>query len=145
LNQLLGDQFAVGAGYRVTRSELRTAFTDLLSEPGMDLTDKATLHEISLYGDWNSPTGFFAHLEATWYQQDLTDDPERAALGGPVRSGDEFIQFNAWVGYRFHRNLCELRAGVLNIGGEDYQLSPLNPHGELTRERTFFMGCRLAF
>jgi tetratricopeptide (TPR) repeat protein len=145
VNQLLGDQFAVGAGYRVTRSELRTAFTDLLSEPGMDLTDEATLHEISLYGDWNSPTGFFAHLEASWFQQDLTDDPDRAAMGDPVRSGDEFIQFNAWVGYRFNRNLCELRAGVLNLGGEDFQLSPLNPHAELTRERTFFMSCRLSF
>jgi hypothetical protein len=34
---------------------------------------------------------------------------------------------------------------VLNIGGTDYQLSPLNPHAQLARERTFFVLCRLSF
>lgn len=141
VNQLIGDEFALGGGYRVTRSELNTSFIDLASQPGMNLSDEATLHEISLYGDWNSPKGYFARLEANWFQQDLTNDPSLAR----TRSGDEFIQFNAWVGYRFNRNLCELRAGVLNLGGSDYQLSPLSPHAELTRDRTFFLGCRLSF
>jgi outer membrane receptor protein involved in Fe transport len=145
LNQLVGDEFAIGAGYRVTRSELHSALTDLLSEPGTNFTDEATLHEISLYGNWNSPSGFFARLEANWFQQDLTDDPGRVALGAVPRSGDEFFQVNAWLGYRFNRNLCELSAGVLNIGGEDYQLSPLSPHAEIARDRTFFMVYRMSF
>jgi tetratricopeptide (TPR) repeat protein len=145
LNQLVGDEFAIGAGYRVTRSELHSALTDLLSEPGTNFTDEATLHEISLYGNWNSPSGFFAHLEANWFQQDLTDDPGRVALGAAPRNGDEFFQVNAWLGYRFNRNLCELSAGVLNIGGEDYQLSPLSPHAEIARDRTFFMVYRMSF
>jgi tetratricopeptide (TPR) repeat protein len=141
LNQLIGDEFAIGLGYRITRSELRSTLTDLLSQPGTDLTDQATLQELSLYANWNSPTGLFAHLEANVFQQDLDDDPSRT----PVRSGDEFVQFNAWAGYRFDRNLCEVTAGVLNIGGTDYQLSPLNPHAQLARERTFFVLCRLSF
>jgi hypothetical protein len=141
LNQLIGEQFAVGAGYRVTRSDLRTTLPDLQGQPGADLRDKATLHEISLYGDWNSPAGFFAHAEARGFRQSLDDDPER----GLSRSGDEFVQFNAWAGYRFHRNLCELTAGVMNIGDTDYRLSALNPHAEIARERTFFMLCRLSF
>jgi hypothetical protein len=145
LNQLVGDEFSIGAGYRATRSKLRSALTDLAGEPGTRFTDEATLHEISLYGNWNSPKGFFAHLEGNWFQQDLSDDPGRLALGAVPRSGDDFFQVNAWVGYRFNRNLCEISAGVLNIGGEDYQLSPLNPHAEIARDRTFFMLCRLSF
>ncbi len=84
-------------------------------------------------------------MEANWFQQDLTDDPARAALGEPIRSGDEFFQVNAWLGYRFHDNFCELTAGVLNLGDQNYQLSPLSPHAEIARDRTFFMLCRLSF
>ncbi len=128
LNQLLGDEFAIGLGYRATRSELTTRFPELDSQPGSDLTDEATLQELSLYANWNSPTGFFAHVEANGFHQDLDDDPARTAAGSPSHAGDEFVQFNAWAGYRFDRNLCELTMGVLNLGGTDYQLSPLNPH-----------------
>jgi Flp pilus assembly protein TadD len=141
VNQLLGDEFAIGALYRVTRSELESELSDLRNLAGTHTTDEATLQEISLYGNWNSPSGFFAHLEANWFHQDLDDDPSR----NPARSGDEFIQINAWAGYRFERNLCEITAGVLNLGGTDYQLSALNPHAEIARERTFFMLCRLSF
>lgn len=145
LNQLVGDEFSIGAGYRLTRSELRNSMPALLSQPGTRYTDEATLHEFSLYGNWNSPLGYFARLEANWFQQDLTDDPTRAALGEPVRSGDEFFQINAWLGYRFNDNLCELTAGVLNLGDQDYQLSPLSPYAEIVRSRTFFMLCRVSF
>ncbi|MCF7674160.1 MAG: TonB-dependent receptor [Akkermansiaceae bacterium] len=141
VNQLLGDEFAVGGGYRVTRSRLRTELPGLAGWAGADLTDKATLHEIRLYADWNSPSGWFAHLEGNWFSQDLDEDPAR----GVARPGDDFSQINAWVGYRFASNLCELRAGVLNLGGTDYHLSPLNPHSELARDRTFFALCRLSF
>ncbi|MCX6879099.1 MAG: FecR domain-containing protein [Verrucomicrobia bacterium] len=141
LNQLVGDEFAVGMGYRLTRSELQTRFPELSSQPGTDFTDAATLQELSLYVNWNSPSGFFTHLEANGFHQDLSDDPARLSS----RSGDEFIQFNAWAGYRFHHNLCELTAGVLNLGDTNYQLSPLNPHAEIARDRTFFLRCRLSF
>lgn len=141
LNQLLGDEFAVGMGYHLTRSELRTTLPDLRPQPGSDLTDKATLQELSLYANWNSPTGWFAHAEANGFHQTLDDDPARMLN----RAGDEFVQFNAWAGYRFDRNLCEIAAGVMNIGDRDYQLSPLTPYGEIARQRTFFMVCRLSF
>lgn len=141
VNRLLGDEFAVGAGYRFGKSDLRTVFPELAGQPGSDFEDSAILHEVRLYGDWNSPTGFFAHLEANWFRQELDDDPRR----GLSRPGDDFVQFNAWGGYRFASNRCEIRAGVLNIGGTDYHLSPLNPHQELTRDRTFFVLCRMGF
>ncbi len=141
VNQLIGDEFSVGGLYRVTRSDLQSTLTDLNGFPGTNTSDKATLQEISLYGNWYSPTGFFAHAEANGYHQTLDDDPSSAVS----RSGDEFVQFNAWAGYRFNRNLCEITAGVLNIGDTDYQLSALNPYSDLARERTFFVFCRLSF
>jgi tetratricopeptide (TPR) repeat protein/outer membrane receptor protein involved in Fe transport len=144
LNQLLGEEFAVGASYRATRSELRTTFTGLYPDsslPGLDVRERATLHEFSLHGDWYSPTGFFARVEANLFSQDLADDPR-----APVqRRGDEFWHFNALAGYRFNDNLCELSAGILNIGNTGYQLSPLNPRGELVQGRTAVVRCRLAF
>ena len=141
LNQLIGDEFAVGLGYHLTRSELHTVYPQLQPMPGTNLTDKATLQELSLYANWNSPTGLFAHVEANGYHQSLDDDPARHLN----RSGDSFLQFNAWAGYRFDHNMCEIAAGVLNIGNSDYQLSPLTPYGQIPRDRTFFMTARMSF
>ena len=141
LNQLIGSEFAIGLNYQLTRSELHTVYPQLRPMPGSDLTDKATLQEVSLHGDWNSPAGWFAHAEANCYHQSLDDDPSRHL----DRAGDSFVQFNAWAGYRFDHNLCEVAAGVLNIGNTDYQLSPLNPYGQIPRDRTFFMVCRMSF
>ena len=48
LNQLIGERFSVGAGFRVTRSELRTTFTELAdrARSHADLEDEATLQEL---------------------------------------------------------------------------------------------------
>lgn len=159
LNHLLGDQLAVGAGYHLARSELQTRNPELQDSTIVtaNTTDQATLQQLSLYADWNTPSGFFAHAEVNGYfqrfGQDDSYDAARTAASNdtdpandlPVRFGDDFIQLNAWAGYRFNRNLCELTAGVLNIGDTDYQLSPLNPYSDIARERTFFVLCRLSF
>jgi len=147
LNQLIGNEFAVGAGYRITRSDLRTVFPELVAsgEPFADLKDGATLHEITLNAHWNSPTGLFATVEANWYLQDLDDDPQGLTPGELPRAGDDTLQINALIGYRFNRNQCEVSAGVLNIGDNDYRLSPLNPYGNIARERTAVIRCRINF
>jgi tetratricopeptide (TPR) repeat protein len=141
LNQLLGDRFSVGAGIRFTCSELQTTLPDLAGQSFADVTDEATLTEIMLSANWNSPTGLFARVEANYYHQDLDDDPAR----GLIRSGDSFWQFNALAGYRFNQNQCEIAAGVLNIGGTDYQLSSLNPRNEIVRDRTAVLTLRMSF
>jgi tetratricopeptide (TPR) repeat protein/outer membrane receptor protein involved in Fe transport len=141
LNQLLGEQFSVGAGIRITNSELQSTLPELAGQPVADLTDEATLTELMFNANWNSPSGLFARVEANFYHQDLDDDPAR----GLTRSGDSFWQFNALAGYRFNRNQCEIAAGVLNIGGTDYQLSPLNPRNEIVRDRTAVLRLRLSF
>lgn len=140
VNQLIGDEFSAGLLWRLTRSKLETRFPEL--EPLQpELKDCGTLNEISLYGNWISPTGWFAHIEANFYDQNIYDQTAISAAG----NGDQFIQFNAWAGYRFNRNLCEIAAGVMNIGDSDYHLSPINPYGEIVRDRTVFVTCRLSF
>ena len=142
LNQLIGNQFSVGAGLRVTRSELQTTLPELAgSTPFANLDDEATLSELMLSANWNSPTGLFARVEANYFSQDLEEDPSRT----PYHSGDSFWQFNALAGYRFNQNQCEISAGLLNIGGTDYHLSPLNPRAEIVRDRTAVIRCRFTF
>jgi tetratricopeptide (TPR) repeat protein len=143
LNRLLGDEFSVGAGYLMTRSELDISNPELKSFALADnnSSNRANLQQLSLYAEWNSPSGVFAHADVSGYDQDVKGSPPINFEG----SGDEFVQLNAWAGYRFNRNLCELTAGVLNLGDTDYQLSPLNPYSNIPRERTYFVACRLSF
>ena len=147
LNKLIGNQLAVGAGYRATRSDLRTVFPELVAsgEPFADLKDAATLHKISLNAHWNSPTGMFATVEANWYKQELDDDPRGLPPGKVTRTGDDTLQINALIGYRFNRNQSEISVGVLNIGDQDYRFSPLSPYGNIARERTAVINYRINF
>ena len=93
--------------------------------PAANIKDRAALQELSMSGNWNSPSGFFATVEANAFLQDLNDDPNGFVSGTAPRHGDSFWQFNALVGYRFWRNQGAVTLGVLNIGDTDYQLSPL--------------------
>ena len=147
LNQLVGKQFALGALYRVTQSELRSTLPDLVAfgAPNGFTRDRATLHEVGVSANWNSPSGFFARVEANFFAQSLQDDPNGLAPGAASRAGDHFWQFNAFAGYRFRRNMCEVSAGILNLSDQDYQLSPLNPYSDIARERTFVLRCRFSF
>lgn len=145
VNQLLGQEFALGAGYRFTRAELRDTFSEIpvALNATADRFQDEKLHEVSLYANWNSPLGWFARAEANWYAQDLDGAQAGVRLNGIP--GDDFWQYNVQVGYRFYRNLCEVSAGVLNLGDTDYQLSPLTYTRDLPRERTFFIRARLSF
>lgn len=152
INQLIGDQLSVGASWNITRSELDTSRPELGPIFG-ELSDIATLSRISLFADWNSPNGYFAHMEANSYSQKLNRDDTYlitnrdgdASNDLAPRNGDDFVQFNAWVGYRFNDNLCEFAVGVLNISDSDYSLSPLNPYSDIARERTYFASFRMSF
>ena len=141
LNQLLGDQWALGARYRLTHSELDTrhpgvVIPDLPPEFLEDLDPlspeaevESWLHQVSLDAVFNHSSGGFARLNALWFQQsNLAYSPDRP--------GDDFWQLNAFVGYRLPKRRAELTLGVLNLGDQDYQLNPLNPYWELPRERT---------
>ncbi len=146
LNQLVGDEFAVGLTYQITHSSLQTTLPELPpNNPviGPDYTDHAILQQLSLFGNWNSPTGWFARLEANAYHQNLNNDPRGPDSGKIPDSA--FWQFNTMVGYRFWRNQAEISAGILNIGDSDYQLSTLNPYDDMVHGRTAVISCRFSF
>jgi len=86
----------------------------------------------------NHPSGCFARAEALWNVQSnrgyLVDRP-----------GDDFWQFNSYVGYRFLRRRAEIRVGLLNLTDRNYRLNPLNLHAELPRERTLTVSLKFDF
>jgi hypothetical protein len=59
--------------------------------------------------------------------------------------GDDFWQFNAFAGYRLMHRKAELRLGLLNISGQDYNLNPLNLHQEYPHRRTLTVRLLLNF
>ncbi|HXJ55441.1 MAG TPA: TonB-dependent receptor [Verrucomicrobiae bacterium] len=143
-NQLLGDEWALTARYRLSKSDLHSKFVEGAALTPGDIDNsyitgefrprqhlEAVLHELGLAALYNHPSGLFGQLQGSWYHQ--TNDGYPASL---AVSGDDFWQFNVYAGYRFPRGYGELRVGLLNVTGQDYRLNSLTPYTELPRERT---------
>ena len=140
INQLVGNEWSFGARYQFTHSHLQTIFTQVSTAvvPGADHVQEATLHQAQIFALYNHPSGFFARAEAYWARQ--------SNVGySPDEPGDEIIQFNFYVGYRFRRNYGDITLGFLDINDQDYKLNPLNYYDELPRERTFMARVRFNF
>jgi len=142
-NQLLGREWSVGAQYGISQAVLNKDFIGV--PDGLHFVNfvprqgtEATLQQAELFAIYNHPSGFFLRGEALWNAQNN-------AGYTPSLPGDDFWQFNAFAGYRFLHRKAELTLGVLNIGGQDYNLNPLNLHEEYPRQRTFAMRLRLNF
>jgi hypothetical protein len=140
-NQLLGDEWSLGAKYQVAFSDLQTLFPEIprsISPQLADSRQKATLHQAQFFAIYNHPSGFFARVEGYWARQ--------SNVGyAPDIPGDEIFQLNAYAGYRFRRNYGDITVGFLDITDQDYKLNPLNYYNELPRERTFVARVRLNF
>ena len=174
VNQLIGDDWSIGSRYRYTHSKFEREYEGFdaavrqINSPNFldglvrnsNRESRSGLHELSLFANFNHPSGFFARAEANWYQQNNDENVTTATYKivdifnrGKAKlrtqnlgvAGDDFWQFNVLAGYRFHRNRCEISAGLLNITGQDYRLLPLNPYEELARDRTVVVRCRLSF
>ena len=144
LNQLIGDEWALGLRYRLSYADLKDEFIDIPAgtptPPGFSPRRhvNATLHELALYGIYTHPSGVFGQAEGLHFSQ------ENHGYSSPL-AGDEFWQVNAFVGYRFPKRYAEVRIGLLNINNRDYRLNPLNLTTELPRTRTFVAGFRFHF
>jgi len=136
-NQLAGDCFAFGAGYRLTYADLTTS-TSGLTPAAPDVESSAFLHRVNLDARYTHPCGFFAQFGAIWTQQSNRDSVSDLA-------GDDFWQLNAFVGYRFLQRRVEATVGVVNITDQDYQLNPLTLYSELPRDRSIFAGLKFYF
>jgi hypothetical protein len=142
-NQLLGREWSIGAQYGISQAVLNNNFTDV--PDGLVFVNfqprqrtAAVLQQAEFFAIYNHPSGFFAKGEALWNYQ-------HNAGYTPILPGDDFWQFNAFVGYRFLHRKAELRLGLLNISGQDYNLNPLNLHQEFPHHRTVAMRLRLNF
>ena len=137
-NQLLGEEWSLGAQYRFTSSRLQDTFPSL--DPSLNLNRelRADLHQVNVFALFNHRSGFFGRAELRWYGQN------NSGYDQPL-PGDEFVQLNLYLGYRFWRQRGEITIGGLNLTGADYRLNPLNVYSELPRTRVFYTRLRLNF
>jgi hypothetical protein len=144
INQLLGDYWSAGASYHFVSSELRQRLLEVpISVPKAEETFRSDLDHVNAYLLFNHPSGFFARAEANWYAQDNTYRVNGANTVD--QPSDEFAQVNLYTGWRFPRQRGDFTFAVLNVGGGDYHLDPLNSHPELPHERVYSLRLRLRF
>ncbi len=146
VNQLIGDNWSIGARYRYVRSELDSHLPEISAAnfPGGVRALEATLHEAAIFANYNHRSGFFARADATYYDQ-VNKGYAPGSLSADGATGDKFWMVNAFAGYRFMQNRAEVSVGVLNITDTDYQLNNLNPILDLPRDRTLAVRCRFSF
>jgi len=141
-NQLLGKNWSLGARYRISDAMLNYSFdvpngvvtTNFLTSQHLE----AILNQVDLLAVYNHPCGFFAQTDAHWYVQNNIDE-------AATEPGDNFWQWNAFVGYRFLQRKAEFTLGVLNLTDQDYKLNPLNVYAELPRSRTLALRLQVNF
>ena len=137
LNQLISEEWSLGARYRISEAELRERLPALSTFlPSQDL--RATLNQAHLFALFNHPSGFFSQFESLWFSQNNRGY-------NPNIPGEDFWQFNIFAGYRFPRRRAEITLGILNLADRDYRLNPLNLTTELPRTRTFYASLRFSF
>ena len=130
INQLLPDGFVAGLSYSLTHSELKTMYPQIPVSVSAPQDQSAYLHRIGAYLLFNHPSGLFAEFDAHGYLQEN--------LGyTPAEPGEDFVQLDIEGGWRFYHRRGELLVGVLNLGGQNYHLNPLNVYSELPRSRVF--------
>lgn len=148
-NQLLGRGWAFGAKYRVSEAVLNDNFADVPDSVIGGFMNfqprqrtRGTLQQADLTAIYNHPCGFFAEGEALWFNQSNGGYPNVTTAAEP---SDDFWQFNLFAGWRFLHRKAELRAGLLNVAGQDYQLNPLNLYNEMPRARTLAIRLQINF
>ncbi len=144
VNQLLGKEWSLGARYKLTHAHLDSPFVDFpANTTGLDTLNtpphvSATLHQLYLSANYYIPCGFFGQFNTVWSAQ------SNQGYSNPT-PGDDFWQFNVFVGYRFFQRRAEARLGLLNIGDQDYRLNPLTLYNDLPRSRTLAASFKFYF
>jgi Flp pilus assembly protein TadD len=144
LNQLLGNEWSLGANYRLSHADLVDSFpmvpagTPSFGGFAQRQHVDATLHQVRFGALYNHSSGYFAQIDSVWSAQ--SNDGY-----SPDIPGDDFWQFNLQAGYRLARRRVEIRVALLNITDRDYRLNPLNLTAELPRERTLAVSLKFNF
>lgn len=142
LHQLLGRDWALGATYRISRAILNDRYPGVTPDIANGFIAaqqlEGLLQSFNLQATYQNPCGLFARLDAFWMRQENKGY-------SPALAGDDFWQVNLLGGWRFYRRDLEISAGVMNLGDQNYHLSPLNLHPEFYRGRTFFTQIKFNF
>lgn len=138
VNQLIGEQWALGARYTFTNGELDRSFPELTaaSISGFTSSESSDLHQAETYLIWSHESGWYSRLNARFFSQDNDGYT-------PSRAGDSWTQLDFSVGKRVLDNRGSLECGVLNLTGDDYQFNPLLTQPDFPRERVFFVEMRI--
>ncbi len=140
INQLLSDEWALGARYTYTHAELDSDYPEL-SAAGINqfaTVESSALHQAETYLIWNHADGWFSRLSARLFAQD------NSGYGTP-RPDDTWSQLDLSVGKRFFQNRGSIEIGILNLTDENYRHNPLISLPESPRERTAFVELRLDY
>jgi tetratricopeptide (TPR) repeat protein len=143
-HQLLGRDWSLGLMYRLAHARLEDRFPEISPDvaAGNDFIARSDLrgllHTLDLSAVYQNPCGFFARADALWRHQNN-------AGYATALAAEDFWQVNLQAGWRFFHRRAELSAGVLNVAGADYRLSPLNLYAELPRDRVFFTQLKFQF
>jgi Tfp pilus assembly protein PilF len=140
LNQLVGEEFVLGASYKYDQVELHDVLPAVSTTalPTADQTFHSDLHQVTGYALFNHRSGFFARADASWYHQNNSGY-------NPAEPGDDFVQENIYAGWRFWHRRAELMVGILNLSDQNYRLNPLTVYMELPRVRTYMVRLKFLF
>lgn len=142
LHQLAGRDWTFGATYRISRARLKDSYPGVSPDVALGfspVTDvNSTLQSLDLQAVYQNPAGWFSRLDVAWLRQDNSGYQSAIA-------GDDFWQINLLAGWRFARRHLEISVGVMNLGGQNYRLAPLNLHPEFYRDRAFVFQTRFNF
>lgn len=132
-HRLLDDFWSISAGYRISHAKLEDHFPDIPSSLMQYFLSRnrstSLIQEVNAQLRFNHSSGFFATLDGMWTHQE-----------DRVGRNEDFFQENVFVGYRFPKRRAEIRAGVINLGQQDYHLDPLNLISGRSRARMFTVG-----
>jgi hypothetical protein len=150
-DQLLGNQWSLGASYRLTESELDWCYPAIPAGTPLfpartpsefSRTEGTLLHEVGVRLGFDHPSGFFARAQSRWFIQDNDGYPNALNAGRPDEST---YQLDLFLGWRFARRRGEILFGILNLTDQDYRLNSLTPYTDLPRERVWLGRVRFNF
>jgi tetratricopeptide (TPR) repeat protein len=138
INQLISDEWAVGARYTFTHAELDRSFPALSAADitGFSSSENSDLHQAETYLIWNHSEGWFSRLSARLFSQDNAGYRN-------ARPDDTWTQLDVSVGKRFWDNRGAIEVGILNLTDDNYRHNPLITLPISPRERMGFLELRL--
>jgi Tfp pilus assembly protein PilF len=142
VSQLIGREVSVGARYTLTAVDLTVDdfYPTLVTPPQHE---NSTLNELSLFGNYYLPCGFFSQGQVNWWAQHNANN-NFAVTGGP-EPGANFWQCNLYAGYRFPRRHIEMALGLVNMFNQGYNVDPVTYFLEQARNRTLVASLKFNF